>query len=245
MSDSIEVRATQLQSELHEFVRSPANQQSSLPTLIETIHQLANRKTLEFLARQSPFQKGLERAIINTLDTPFLRTDGSEVKPWKGGFTIVVLISNGTFVGAGERRIGSSYRPPSTDLFPYALSKAAIDLYLFYHELSGGIEENWSLLEPLMPQGRVLYQGDYTTEPVQMDGMSSRLMIGASGTELTHPYRESLAPGMIRRRDGVNFILGYSETTFAQVLGRKLALPKLGVETYPEPDIFRRFPRLH
>ena len=254
-----ELRANQLQRELHEFAKQETSQrEEGLARLRDIIAELTDPDTilyLNFLHRGGiRFQNELHKAINTTHQTGFEKPNGQIVEPWAKtkGYTLVVIDHTGTLHAGYSNPVGETYEIYGENLFPYALSKATLALHCMLAEMDGGIQRNWDYLLDLLP-GRHIYQGDYVTpapgfsvdsEYLYGTSGSVRLAIGANGCELEEHYHRELSPEGI---DGIillSSIAGAADTVFATRVGQ--LIQNYEIKTLiPEPEILTLARTLH
>lgn len=200
----------------------------------------------------------LDSAVRVACETHFKTHGESTLMPWSGSFTIVVLGVDGNIIAAAANPTGPVYKEYGENLFQYALIKAVLRLHLERAGWYTGLDndENQAYLRELLPENEQIYLGEAKGEGLPI--------VGASGCELTHEYRNDIAPGI--PPENVNFLAGYADQLFAEIvlvqfatnfemaekIGRiacdtsvQSALDRVKPEPVEEPSLFAQLRRAH
>lgn len=228
-SQELSPEAQLLKGQLAEFAGLTTNErEKALVELYDLVHKKGGDKEpiidKEIIAElaDKKFQPYVEDAVQSTLETKFERSNGELVDPFEGAFTAVAIDLKGNILGGLANPVGEVYRKYGENLFPYALMKAVLRLHLELAKRNGGLdsEKNIDYIKELLPE-KLIFLGESMGWPTVGTVEIGNIIIGASGCELKHDYRNGLAPGMVK--DGtVDFLAGSADEIFADLIARYL-----------------------
>lgn len=233
----------ELRQRLLDFAKgSTPEREGLLPELIGFIKRTTTKEVLQEIApiQERDYGSPFRYAIADSL-TSILRTDVGPIDPWAGGFTAVLMSSDGEVLAAESNPMGKVYDEHGKNLFPYALTKAVFGLHLARNGSLNGLNdaENFKYIESLgFTPGIDLFLG----EALHLDGS----VIGVAGCELTEEYVNGLLPPAMRDNYGTDFLAGYADMCFARSLVASTMFPNEGRNTVlDEPELFAQLRRSH
>lgn len=208
----------QLASKLREFaaLEELHSKEEGLWHLVRQIEEDARAATVERLAKKHDYQDVVATAIEKTLTTPMIRMGQTLKGIWVGGYTVVVLASNGEIIGAHSNAQGPSWRDEH-DKYAHALTKALLAKQLHDAHRNQGLDydDNQQYLQALMLGRKDFYLGDYVAGKQNMP--TTPVFVGTSGCDLQPSYLRNLAPGILTRNS--NALAGQGDRLFAHKVG--------------------------
>jgi len=223
--------ATTLQDRLTKFASSETEErEKALPELVAFIKDGVDKEVLEKLTDKE-FQPKLQDSVNRALQTKFKKHDGTEIEPWQGGHTVVVLDRDGKVKGAVS--VDTEGLEEYGDLNKYALIKALCELHLYKDGREQGLSDpdNFTHLLSLgLKAGDDLFTGSVWQEDLNHEVT----FVGSSGCAPKRDYLRELLAGAEPTRDTQ---AGLFDSVFSSLTANNLLgghLPRKQI--YSEPQ---------